>query len=80
MSEEDGTIDAFISNQSADLDFAKRLVTSIEAHQTNGRKLKVFFDRWDIGPGTNIVEKINEALEKARFFLIVLSPEVLKAD
>lgn len=80
MSKENGIIDVFISYQSADLDFAKRLATSIEAHPTNGKKLKVFFDRWEIDPGTNIVEKINKALEKARFFLIVLSPEALEAD
>lgn len=77
---ENGTVDAFISYQSADLDFVKKLATDIEAHPTNGQKLKVFFDRWDISPGTNIVEKINEALEKARFFLIILSPEALEAD
>jgi len=74
------TVDAFISYQSADESFAKKLASDIEAFQLNEHKLKVFFAPWNIKPGDNIVEKINEGLEKARFFIIVLSPEALEAD
>lgn len=80
MDRSDGIVDAFISYQSADEAFAKKLAEGIEAHPLNGRRLKVFFAPWDIKPGDNIVEKLNEGLDKARFYLIVLSPEALKAD
>jgi len=76
----DETIDAFISYQSVDEAFAKKLAASIESHPLDGRKLKVFFAPWNIGPGINFIEKLNEGLEKARFFLIILSSEALAAE
>jgi hypothetical protein len=76
----DEIIDAFISYQSADETFAHKLASSIEAFSLNERKLRVFFAPWDIKPGDNIVAKIDEGLEKARFYLIILSPEALKAE
>ncbi len=76
----DDRIDAFISYQSEDEEFARKLATKLESYSFNGRRLKVFFAPWDIEPGTNIILKIEEALEKARFFLIILSPKALEAE
>jgi hypothetical protein len=76
----DEILDAFISFQSADKAFARRLAESIEAHPLDGRKLKVFFSPWDIKPGDNIIKKLDESLDKTRFFLLILSPEALRAD
>jgi len=76
----DNRIDAFISYQSEDEEFARKLATKLESYSFNGRRLKVFFAPWDIEPGTNIILKIEEALEKARFFLIILSPKALEAE
>jgi len=76
----DGIVDAFISFQSADEAFAKKLAEGIEAYPRNGQRLKVFFSPWDITPGDNIVEKINQGLERSRFFILILSPQALQAD
>jgi hypothetical protein len=80
VSASDETIDAFISYQSEEEVFAKKLASSIEAYSTDGRRLKTFLAPWDIKPGDNFIEKLNEGLEKARFFLIVLSPKALEAE
>jgi hypothetical protein len=75
-----GIVDAFISFQSTDESFAKKLAGSIKAYPLDERKLEVFFSPWNIKPGDNVIEKIDEGLSKARFFLLILSPEALKAD
>jgi hypothetical protein len=73
-------LDAFISYQSADEGFARRLASDIESCLLNERKLRVFFAPWDIQPGSNFIEKLNEGLRNARYFLLILSPEYLKAE
>jgi len=80
MEKANETVDAFISYQSADKDFAEKLASAIEAFSLNKRKLKVFFAPWDIKPGDNIVSEIDEGLEKARFFIIILSSQALQAE
>jgi hypothetical protein len=73
-------IDAFISYQSVDEAFARRLATGIESYTFNDRRLKVFYAPWDIRPGANIISKIEEGLNTARFFIIILSPQALQAE
>ena len=80
MDKSDEAIDAFISYQSEEEAFAKKLASRIEAYSTDGRRLKTFLAPWDIKPGDNFIEKLNEGLEKARFFLIILSPKALEAE
>jgi hypothetical protein len=70
-------IDLFVSYQQADEAFASRVAAAIEAA---GEGLRVFFAPWDIAPGKSIVSEIDEALARARFFGLVLSPEYLLAD
>jgi hypothetical protein len=80
VNKDNDLVDAFISYQSVDEAFARKLAASIETYSFNERKLKVFFAPWDIKPGINIVTKIDEGLQKARFFIIILSPQALQAD
>jgi hypothetical protein len=74
----DDRLDLFISYQGADKDFAERLAAAIEASEEG--RFSVFFAAWDIRAGQNIVAELDKALEKSRFFGLVLSPEYLEAD
>ena len=72
--------DLFICHSSLDKELARRVGGDVEATDWNGRKLTVFLDEWDIGVGENIVLKINDALGKARFVAVMLSPEMVASD
>jgi len=72
--------DVFLSYQSLDEDFAKKLGEKIQSVTYRGRRLKVFLAPWDVQPGDNIVVKLDKGLANARYFLLLLSPEALKAD
>lgn len=72
--------DVFLSYQSLDEDFARKLGEKIESENYEGRNLKVFFAPWNIQPGDNVVVKLDEGLTKARYFILILSPEALIAD
>lgn len=72
--------DLFISYQSSDAAFAKELAEAVERVDYQGRKLRAFFAPWEIGPGYDIVAKIDEGLAKSRFVALILSPDYLKAD
>ena len=71
--------DAFISYNKADEDWARSLAEMVEREtmdgSVDGRKLTVFFAPWDIEHGGNIVNRLNDGLREARFFVPVLSPE-----
>jgi len=72
--------DLFLCHNKANKDWVRKLATTIENEKYNDRKLKVFFDEWDIKPGANIVLEIAKALSKSRFVGVVISPEMLDAD
>ena len=72
--------DLFICHNSVDKALAQRIAGDVEATDWNGRQLTVFLDEWDIGVGENIVLKINDALGKARFVAVMLSPEMAASD
>ena len=72
--------DIFLCHNSANKDWVQTLSTKIESEEYEGRQLKVFFDEWDIRPGTNIVLELEKALSKSRFVGVVLSHEMLKAE
>jgi hypothetical protein len=63
-----------------DKDWVRDLGTRVETETFAGRTLKVFFDEWEIGPGTNVVKKMEDGVSKARFVGVVLSPEMLDAE
>lgn len=71
--------DIFISYNHADATWVKKLAARIESETDDGtlsgRPLRVFFAEWDITAGQNIVNRINEGLEQARFVALVMSPE-----
>lgn len=70
--------DLFISYQSIDEPFAKQLVEGLK--HACGENVTVFYAPLDIQLGDNIVMKIDQALQSAKFFVMILSPEYLSAD
>lgn len=72
--------DVFISYNKADVEFAERLVETIEQAEYKGRNLKCFFAPWDIEPGENILLKIEKNLSNSRFIGLIMSPDWLKSD
>lgn len=67
----------FISHNSKD----KPLIEPIANHlaDTFGRE-NVFYDSWSIQPGDDILDKMNEGLEKADIFFFFMSPNSLASD
>jgi hypothetical protein len=77
------TIDLFLCHNGADKPWVERLAEQVESETVDGspssRTLKVFFDKWDIDIGQNVITRINHGLANARYVAIVLSPELLAA-
>lgn len=75
--------DIFLCHNGADKDWTEQLGAQIESETIDGlkdsRKLRVFFDKWDIDIGENLIVRINEGLKKSRFVACILSPEFMKA-
>lgn len=72
-------IDLFLCHTGADKDWVRDLATRLEEEDHDGRKLRVFFDEWDIAPGENILERIEEGLRRARFVAVAISPAMSRA-
>lgn len=72
--------DLFLCHTGVDKDWVRELGTRLEAETFASGNLKVFFDEWDIRPGANVVNKMEEGVSKARFVGVVLSPEMLDAE
>jgi hypothetical protein len=76
--------DVYICYNGADLDWVRSLAEQIESETIDGnaasRKLAVFFDKWDIGPGQSLIDRMNEGMKSSRHVIAVLSPEFLKAE
>jgi hypothetical protein len=74
----DSKPDIFISYTHVDAAWVRMLAARIESETVDGtptgRFLRVFFAEWDITTGQNIVNRINEGLEQARFVALVMSP------
>jgi hypothetical protein len=77
---EEKKYDAYIIYTQADRNFAGKLARSLSARKIEGRQIRVFYDKTDVTPGENFVAKMNNALATSRFFLIVVSPEMLQAE
>lgn len=61
--------DLFISHASEDKDFVRPL-----AHALRAQRLAVWFDEFELTPGTGLRESIDRGLLSSRFGLVVLSP------
>ena len=56
------------------------LAIRLENEEHEGRRLRVFFDEWDIAPGENILTRIEEGLRNSRFLAVAISPAMARAD
>jgi len=72
--------DLFLCHTGVDKEWVRELATRLENETSHQRKIKVFFDEWEIQPGTNVVVNLENGVAKARFVGVVLSPEMLDAE
>src|ERR1051325_10051755 len=76
--------DVFLCHNGADKPWAEVLGQRLEAETIDGskesRKIKVFFDKWDIEGGENVVKKLGGALDSSRFVAVVMSPEFFSSE
>lgn len=72
--------DIFLCHTGADKPWVEALATKLERETVGGRPLRVFFDKWDIDHGENILSRIEEALKTSRFLGVVMSPAFTRAD
>ncbi len=72
--------DIFISYNQADKEIAKKIGEYLENEKIDDRNIRVFFAPWDIVPGDNFINSVDEGLKKAKFFALILSPEALNAE
>ncbi|WP_070121700.1 toll/interleukin-1 receptor domain-containing protein [Bacillus marinisedimentorum] len=66
----------FLSHQHNDKEIVSPIAYALE--KTYGEE-NVFYDDWSIKPGENIIEKMNEGLEKSRFFFFFITENSLKS-
>lgn len=77
-------IDLFLCHNGADKEWVEKLAEQVESETfdgtPDGRRLRVWFDKWDIDKGENVIVRINDGLARARFVAVVISPEMLAAQ
>lgn len=66
----------FISHQHYDKEIVSPIAYALEQHFG---KENIFYDDWSIKPGENIIERMNEGLEKARYFFFFITANSLKS-
>jgi hypothetical protein len=72
--------DIFLCHTGADKDWVENLAERLEGQAIGERKISVWFDKWDIDGGANILSRIESGLKESRFVAVVLSPAMTKAD
>lgn len=72
--------DIFLCHTGADKEWVQKLAESVESEDYEDRKLRVFYDDWDVIPGENLVLKLEYALQKSRFVGVILSSKMLASD
>ncbi len=65
----------FITYNHKDEEFAERLAIELVRHD-----IKVWKDSWRIGVGDSLIQKVQEGLEGARFFCVVLSHNSIESE
>jgi hypothetical protein len=76
--------DVFLSHTAIDKDWVRALGERLEREgiedQAESRRIKVFFDEWDINYGANIVNRLNDGLTRSRHLVAILSPEFIESN
>lgn len=67
-------VKVFVSYSSKDKAIVDRIVSDLRNHD-----IIVWYDKFTIKAGDNIVEKINEGLRDSKYFLVILSPNALSS-
>ena len=77
ISQSKGNLDNlyFLSHSSADKQFARKLYNDLIKEDFN-----IFLDEWDINIGESIVERINDALERMRGLILILSNNSINSN
>jgi hypothetical protein len=66
---------AFVSHSSKDIPIVDKIVADLES---NG--VSVWYDKFEIRAGDDIVDKVNEGLKDSEYFLLILSPNALSSS
>lgn len=76
--------DVFLSHTGADKNWVRALGERIEQEgiedRSGSRRIKVFFDEWDVDYGENIVNRLNDGLNRSRYLAAILSPEFIESN
>lgn len=76
--------DVFLCHNATDKAWVRELGTRLEAESidgtSDGRRIRVFFDEWDIERGENIVIRLGHGLTSGAFVAVVMSPEFFSSD
>ncbi|HVF70339.1 MAG TPA: toll/interleukin-1 receptor domain-containing protein [Chthoniobacterales bacterium] len=76
--------DAYICYNKADLAWVTKLAEHLESETFDGtsesRRLRVFFDKWDIEDAQSLIDRMNQGMEQSRHLIAILSPEFLLND
>ena len=70
------TIKVFMSHSSVDKPFVERLATDLRAREG----IDAWLDKWEIQPGDRFPTKLEEGLNNAGVFLLVLSPQSVNSQ
>jgi hypothetical protein len=65
-------IDVFISYAPADAEWADAIANHLHRHG-----LKIFYDRWSLGPGDVIVHELEDAIRASASGIVIVSPAML---
>jgi hypothetical protein len=80
---QESVLDLFLCHNGADKVWVRHLAEQLESETfegtAEGRKLRVFLDEWDIEPGENVVLRLSDGLQRARYVAVVISPGMVKA-
>ena len=67
-------VKVFVSHSSRDKPIVDRIVSDLTKHG-----ISVWYDKFEIKAGDNIVQKVNDGLKDSKYFLIILSPNALSS-
>ena len=72
--------DIFLCHTGADKDWVEELAKRLEEESIENRNITVWFDKWDIEGGANLLDKIEQGLKTSSLVGVVLSPAMTRAE